>query len=162
MYKYRLAEERDLDALIEMCLKFYEAHAESVHIPIDADSLSLSIMAMIEDQGLIVVVYESDSDESLPPVEEQGPVLGMLGFGYFRPPINMHVLAAQEKMFWLEPGHRSSSVARTMVTVAHIGLKADDVQYSYMTELANSPESVGHLYASMAYQPVEKLSIRKL
>jgi hypothetical protein len=162
MYKYRLAEERDIDALLAMSMKFYAHHKDSVQVPIDPDSVVLTMLSMIENQGLIVVAYESDSEESLPPVEEQGPIVAMLGFAYFRPSINIHVLAAQERMFWIEEEHRGTSLARTMLSVAHVGLKADAVDYSYLTKLSNSPEAVDHLYASMGYQPAETSFVRSL
>lgn len=172
MYKFRNAEPRDLDVLLQMCRNFYAGHNESVIIKFDDDSTYLSLQQMLEDEGgLIVVATEGEPvdpatikkpEDWLAAIDYSEPIVGMVGFSYFRPPINLHIKAAREAMFWIEPEHRNSGLARSMLSVANIGLKADDVTHVYLTALANSPENVGQLYSAMGFTEVERSFVKEL
>lgn len=162
MYKYRLAETRDLDSLMVMSKKFYDSSAHTVVVPYDEDTVTLSMLNMIED-GLVVVTYPSDGEEGVEdPIEEQQPIVGAIAGSYFQSDINMHVKCLKERMFWLDEDHRETMAARTMMLVFQIGAKADDVQFMYMSSLPTSPDSVEYLYAKMGYAPAEKAFIKEL
>ena len=173
MYKFRLAEERDLDVLLQMCRNFYAGHNESVIIPFDDDSTYLSLQQMLDiDNGMIVVACHDETEDENPPATLKealerpfnyaAPVVGMVGFSFFRPPINCSVFAAREAMFWIEPEHRGGSLARTMLSVSHIGLRENGITHVYLTALANSPEAADKLYAAMGYTEVERSYVKGL
>lgn len=151
--EYRLAIPEDMPGLLLMAKRFHEAAgAESTKVPFDIDSTTLSFLRLMEDDaaGLVIAIVDA------------GKLVGMLAFQYFTPLFNMHVKAAVDAVFWVEPEHRSTGRGMEALSVAHVGLKADGVSHVYMKTLATNPPNAANLYQALGYAPAETGYVKEL
>lgn len=152
MYKYRLAELKDMEKVLDMAARFWATMPEQVGVEFDHDSVALLFFHMMEEGLLVVAETDGESPE----------VVAMIGFTYHQHYVNLSVKTAREVMFWVEPEHRSGGLGTELLAVAGVGLKADDVQSVSMVAMENSPESADHIYRVLGFAPLERAYIKRL
>jgi RimJ/RimL family protein N-acetyltransferase len=150
-YNLRLATEEDVDVLLEMGRKFYATTPFARLAEYNEDAASIDAFGMIDNGYLIVAEHV-----------ESGEVIGMLGALYAPLPFTLDKTIAVERMFWIEPEHRGTTLAKEMLAVTEAAMREEGAEVLVLSSLSTSPTGVDKLYRFMGYQQTESSYMKEL
>lgn len=147
MFNIRLADDADVDVVLEMGRKFYTSIEQAKMIPFDEESASVQIFHML-DNGFILLA------------EADGEVVGMMGCSFFDYPMNLAYKGCTEHMFWVEESHRGSTLAARMIKEAEAIAVHEGASFCVMAALESSPEMIDTFYKRLGYNRSERAYIK--
>lgn len=147
MYNIRLAEEEDVEVVLDMGRKFYSTMEAAKLVPFDDDSAMAQIFRML-DEGFILLG------------EKEGQVVAMLGSVIHDHPFNVAYRGCSEVMFWIEPEHRGGTLAARLVKEAEQMAIHDGASFVVLAALETSPEGIDRFYNKLGYAPAERAFVK--
>lgn len=139
MYNIQLARESDWPMVSAMANEFYKF--SEYDIPYDEESAYQLFLDVVSGPGEVVLAVED------------GKAVGMIAFAVTPFPTNRNVLVATEILWWVDPAHRGSVVAKELVqtaeAIAKLKYKASKM---VMSKLSNSPALVDVFYRRQGYK----------
>ena len=149
MYNIRLATEADWPLIAPMCRSFYDF--STYDIPYDEASAKQQFDDIVRGNGEVVIAMLNEE------------AVGMIAFAVHPFPTNRNVLVGTEILWWVQPEHRGSVVAkelsRTMEAIAKIRYGAS---YTVMSKLSNSPPLVDRFYKRQGYKDMDTSYMKEL
>lgn len=147
VYNFKLADDVDLDVVMDMGRKFYSTMEMAKMIPFDEDSATAQVFHML-DNGFIIIAEHNDT-----------PV-GMIGCAFYDYPYNKVYQGCAEMMFWVEEEHRGSTVAARLMKEAEAIAVHEGATFVVMAALETSPERIDEFYNRMGYKRSERAFIK--
>lgn len=148
MYNIRLGVDDDVDAIIDMGIKFYSTTEMAGIIPFDEDSGAAQVFHML-DHGFILLVETEDKE-----------LVGMMGCSFFDWPFNRMYRGCMEHMFWLNEEHRRGGLAMRLIKEAEAIATHEGASFCAMAALETSPDSIDTLYKRLGYKRSERAFVK--
>ena len=149
MYNLRIGEEYDIESILAMCKKFYEASPYSSLIEFDEDSATNHIFNIMDNGFFILATHGED-------------VVGMIGC-FIQPHVaNVNKKICSEALWWVEEEHRNSGLGVMLVRTAEEFAKLDGCAAISMSSLSTSFGDIGKLYAKLGYESIERAYIKRI
>ena len=143
MFNYRLANDLDIEDLLDM-LRLFHARSPYCNIPWQSDTASEYLFNLM-DNGLLVIAED-----------EHGYPVGCVGFEYGSIPFNVNYYVYVEKFFYVREADRNKKVGAEMLAWAENWIEeAQCASAIVMATLSTSPAYVGQYYAQRGYKLVE-------
>lgn len=149
MYNIRLATAMDFPRIAPMLKQFYDY--SEYDIPYSEDSVQLQFLDTIGGPGEVVIA------------EHDGEPVGVIGFVVSPFPTNTNYLIGTEILWWVNPEHRGSVVAKELVKTAEQLAKIKyNASHMVMSKLNNSPPLVDVFYRRNGYKAMDTSYMKAL
>lgn len=151
MYNIRKADANDFESVFEMAHKFYHTTAHAKTGKFDVEGAVAEYIQMLEHGFMLVAELDED-------------VVGVIGCVVTPAPFPMDSSQklCVERLWWVEPEYRGSSVGPRMHKAAEEEAKQQGAARMVMTELATSPPEVGEYYIKDGYALAETMYFKEL
>lgn len=147
MFNIRLAEEADVEVILDMGRKFYSTMEMAKMIPFDDDAAVVQIFKML-DEGFILLG------------EKDGTPIGMIGFVFFDYLFNSAYRGCTEVMFWIEPEHRGGTLAARLIRESELLAVHEGCSLVVLSALETSPTTIESFYNKLGYSRSERAFVK--
>lgn len=147
MFNIRLAEDEDVEIVLDMGRKFYSTMEMAKMIPFDDEAAMVQIFKMLDD-GFILLG------------EKDGEVVGMIGCSFFDYPFNSAFRGCAEVMFWIEPEHRGGTLAARFIREAELLSIHEGASFVVLAALETSPTGIDTFYNKLGYSRSERAFVK--
>lgn len=151
MYNIRKADENDFERVFDMAHKFYQTTIHAQTGKFNVESAVDEYIQMLHAGFMMVAELDED-------------VIGVIGCVVCPAPFPMDntLNICIEKLWWVEPEYRGSSVGPRMLDAAELEAKEMGAAKMVMSKLSTSPPQVGDYYEKRGYLPEETLYFKEL
>lgn len=150
MTMIRLADERDIPALVRMGHYFFDEAGWGDVTEYDPASMERTIRHLIDSETGILLV-----------VEAGGVLTGMAGALLYPHYFNTTSLTGQEIFWWVDPAHRKGGGAALLDALEAAAEAAGAVSFSMVSVASLRSDALDRVYRRRGYRPAERTYIKR-